>query len=329
MSNTRDKILELFRGRPDYFISGADVCLELGISRTAVWKHISQLRENGYVIEAIPSRGYKLKSLPDVLYPAEVTSGLETRCVGCEVVYFDQTDSTNTQARLLADAGAVEGTVVIADTQGSGKGRLGRSWYSPPEVNLYLSVILRPTISPRIATQMTFLSAVAVAQAIEASGQFSPQLKWPNDVLLTGNKVAGLLNELNAETEQIHYLVLGIGINLNMTADQFPQDLRCPATSLLLEGGQPVSRRQFTQSLLQSIDSLYTSYLKNGFGPLKTEWERRCNVINQWVEVDCQSHKQVGQVSGVDETGALLLSLSGGVTQRVLAGDIRLLNRGA
>jgi BirA family biotin operon repressor/biotin-[acetyl-CoA-carboxylase] ligase len=327
MSNTRDKILELFRSRPDHFVSGADVCRELGISRTAVWKHIRHLRENDYEIEAIPSRGYRLVALPDRLLPAEVKAGLQTRCVGSEVVYFEQTDSTNEQARKLADSGAVEGTVVIADSQSGGKGRLGRNWSSPSGVNLYLSVILRPTISPRFATQMTFLSAIAVAQAIEATGSSVPQLKWPNDVLLGGSKVAGLLNELNAETEQIHYLVLGIGVNLNMTAEQFPADLRTPATSLLLDGGKPVSRRQFTQALLQSLDQLYSDYLKYGFKPIKEEWERRCNVLGKWVEVDCQNRLQVGQVSGVDETGALLLQLAGGVTERILAGDVRLLNR--
>ncbi len=325
---TRDTILELFKNRPDHFLSGADVCRKLGISRTAVWKHISQLRDNGYEIEAIPSRGYRLLSLPDLLFPAEVTSGLQTRSVGCEVIYFDETDSTNAQARTLADTGAREGTVVIADSQNGGKGRLGRSWFSPSGVNLYLSVILRPPISPRFATQLTFLSAVAVAQAIEATGSFLPQLKWPNDVVLNGRKVAGLLNELNAETEQIHYLVLGIGVNLNMRTEQFPSDLRTPATSLLLEEGKTVSRLQFTQALLRSLDQLYSSYLSTGFLPLKQEWESRCNMIDQWVEVDYQSHQRVGQVSGVDESGALLLSLPGGVTEKVLAGDVRLLSRG-
>ena len=188
-------------------------------------------------------------------------------------------------------------------------------------------MILRPNISPRFATQMTFLSAIAVAQAIEAMGSYSPQLKWPNDVMLDGRKVAGLLNELNAETEQVHYLVLGIGVNLNMTAEQFPPDLRTPATSLLIDGGEPISRRQFAQELLQSLDRLYTSYLNSGFKAVKEEWESRCNMIDKWVEVDCQNNLQVGRVSGVDETGALLLALAGGVTERVLAGDVRLLKR--
>ena len=328
MTNTRDKILELFRNQPDDYVSGADVCQELGISRTAVWKHIHHLRDNGYEIDAIPSRGYRLVSLPDLLLPAEVKAGLQTRCIGREIVYFDQTDSTNEQARKLADDGVAEGTVVIADTQIGGKGRLGRNWSSPAGVNLYLSVILRPNISPRFATQMTFLSAIAVAQAIETTGSFAPQLKWPNDVMLGGRKVAGLLNELNAETEQVHYLVLGIGVNLNMTAEQFPPDLRTPATSLLLDGGNVVSRRQFTQALLTSLDQLYTSYLHSGFKAVKEEWEQRCHMIDKWVEVDCQNSLKIGQVSGVDETGALLLSMSGGVTEKILAGDVRLLNRG-
>ena len=174
---------------------------------------------------------------------------------------------------------------------------------------------------------MTFLSAIAVAQAIEASGHFQPQLKWPNDVMLGGSKVAGLLNELNAETEQVHYLVLGIGVNLNMTAGQFPPDLRTPATSLLLDSGELVSRRKFTQELLQSLDSLYSSYLRSGFPAVKEEWEQRCNMLGKWVEVDCQSSKQIGQVSGVDDTGALLLAMAGGVTERVLAGDVRLIEK--
>lgn len=328
MPSTRDRILELFRDCPDHFVSGADVCRELGISRTAVWKHIRQLRESGYEVEAIPSRGYRLLSLPDRLLPAEVKSGLQTGCVGSEVVYYDQIASTNEEARKLAEAGAIEGTVVIADAQTGGKGRLGRQWSSPPGVNLYLSLILRPSFSPRYATQMTFMSAVVVAQAIETVTDLTPQLKWPNDVMLQGRKVAGLLNELNAETEQVHYLVLGVGVNLNMTPEQFPADLRTPATSLLIDGGVKVSRREFTQVLLQRLDHLYDAYRSGGFQALKGEWEKRCHMIDRWVEVDYQSSQKVGQVSGIDETGALLLSLPGGVTEKILAGDVRLLNRG-
>lgn len=199
------------------------------------------MREAGYVIEAVPSRGYHLLSAPDILSVEEVQAHLRGTVVGSRLVYPGETVSTNTDAFRLAEQGASEGTVVFADTQSGGKGRLGRRWSSPPGVNLYCSVILRPKIMPYEAPQLTFLSAVAVARAIERSSGLNPQIKWPNDVLLEGKKVAGLLNEMSAETDGINFVILGIGVNLNMTAVQFPTDLRHPATSLLLEGasGRP------------------------------------------------------------------------------------------
>jgi len=325
MPSSRDRILELFRQSPDEFVSGEDICRALGVSRTAVWKQIGQLRELGYEVEAVRSRGYRLLSPPDRLLPAEVSGGLETRCIGREVIYFEQTDSTNLQARRLADEGAVEGTVVIADTQTSGRGRLGRTWTSPPGVNLYLSIILRPTFPPQEATRMTFLSAIAVAEAIAAVGPFTPQLKWPNDVLLDGRKIAGLLNEMNAETERVHYMVLGVGVNLNMKAEDFPADLRTPATSLLIAGGREVSRREFTRELLRQVDRLYTLYQREGFAPIRAAWEARCHMVGRMVEVDSPPRQFVGTVEGIDAEGALLVGLPGGIQERVLAGDVRLL----
>jgi BirA family biotin operon repressor/biotin-[acetyl-CoA-carboxylase] ligase len=326
MSSSRDRILELFRQSPGQFVSGEEICRSLGVSRTAIWKQIGQLRELGYTVEAVRSRGYRLLSPPDRLLPGEVSRGLDTRRIGREVVYFEITDSTNAQARRLAEEGAPEGTVVIADQQTAGRGRLGRFWLSPPGVNLYLSIILRPSFPPRDATSMTFLSAVAVANAVVAVGPFTPQLKWPNDVLLDGRKVAGLLNEMNAETEQVHYLVLGVGVNLNMAATEFPSDLRTPATSLFAAGGVEVSRRDFTQTLLRQLDALYEQYLRQGFAPIRAAWEQHCNMVGRMVEVDSPPKRYVGCVSGIDESGALLVDLPGGVRERVLAGDVRLLS---
>ena len=325
MTTSRNRILELFQQQSDRYLSGEEICRDLGISRSAVWKQIRQLRQLGYEIEAVPSKGYALRSTPDALIPAAISTGLETDIVGRDIICLGRTDSTNTQARMLAEQGAVEGTVVIADQQSSGKGRMGRFWISPPAVNLYLSVVLKPVVPLRYATQLTFLTAVAVAEAIEESGDFSPQLKWPNDVLLGGKKVAGLLNELNAETEQIHFLVLGIGVNLNMPAEQFPADLRSPATSLLVERGEPVSRLSFTRTLLRRIDRLYALYMEKGFAPILSAWEKRCHMVGRRVEVDYQDYRLTGRVSGLDEVGALLLELPGGKTERVLAGDVRLL----
>jgi len=325
MTTSRDRILELFRQHSDSFVSGEEICRDLGISRTAVWKQIRQLRQLGYEIEAVPSKGYSLRTTPDTLISAEVIADLNTTLIGSDIIFLPQTDSTNIQARLLADQGAVDGTVLIADQQTGGKGRMGRFWVSPQGVNLYLSIILRPDIPLRDATQMTFLSAVAVAEAIEGCGDLTPRLKWPNDVLLNGKKVAGLLNELNAETEQIHYMILGVGVNLNMRPDQFPTNLRSPATSLLIEGGAKISRLDFTRTLLQKTDQLYSRYLAEGFQPIMSAWEERSHMLGRRVEVDYSHSRLIGIVKGLDEAGALLLTLPNGQVERVLAGDVKLL----
>ncbi len=313
----------LFRQQPDAFVSGAEMSRTLGVSRTAVWKYIEQLRTLGYQIEAVTARGYRLRTSPDLLLPAELQDGLQTEIVGREMVYFADTDSTNDRAHALAKDGAVEGTVVIAEAQQAGKGRLGRRWMSPAGVNLYASVILRPPIAPRHAPQLTFLSAAAVAWTIAEITGLSPTVKWPNDVLLDGRKVAGLLNELDAETERIRYLILGVGVNINMQAEQFPDDLRYPASSLAMASGGKVSRLRFTRTLLEQLDCLYSQYQREGFEPIMQAWQEYFVLTGQPVEVDCQGRLLRGQVVGLDEDGALLLKLADGRQERVLAGDVR------
>lgn len=313
----------LFRRQPDAFVSGAEMSRVLGVSRTAVWKHIEQLRSLGYQIEAVTARGYRLRTSPDLLLPAELQAGLETKVVGRELVYFADTDSTNDRAHDLAKKGAAEGTVVIAESQQAGKGRLGRRWTSPAGVNLYASIILRPPIAPRYASQLTFLSAAAVARAIVENTGLNPTVKWPNDVLIDGCKVAGLLNEMDAETERIRYLILGIGVNVNMQAEQFPDDLRYPASSLAIASGRTVSRLLFTQTLLTHLDLLYDQYRQDGFKPILQAWQDFFILTGRQVEVDCQGRLLQGRVSGLDEDGALLLQTADGRQERVLAGDVR------
>jgi BirA family biotin operon repressor/biotin-[acetyl-CoA-carboxylase] ligase len=323
-TGARETILNLFRQEPAGYVSGARLSEVLGVSRTAVWKQIEQLRQLGYRIEAIPSRGYQLRATPDLLLAEELHSGLKTRSIGQDIRYFDETDSTNRQAYALGEAGAIEGLVVIADRQSAGKGRMGRTWASPPGVNLYLSVLLRPPLPPQAAPLLTFVSTLAVSRTIAAVSGLSPVHKWPNDVLIGGCKVAGLLNELSAESDRIRFVVLGIGVNLNMTAEQFPADLRMPATSLLLAGGRPVSRAQFARSLLEQLDVLYAEFLLHGPAPLLAAWEERCDLIGKAVEVDeGRSGTVCGTVAGIDRDGALLLTLANGATARILAGDVR------
>jgi BirA family biotin operon repressor/biotin-[acetyl-CoA-carboxylase] ligase len=319
----RETILSLFSQTPDGFVSGEYISAELGISRTAVWKHIRNLRQAGYVIKAIPSRGYQLLQSPDILMPESIQTGLDCRRVGSLVHCFDETDSTNLQACRLGDEGGEDGLVVIADRQSSGKGRMGRQWESPGGVNLYASILLRPAILPFEAPKLTFLSAVAVCRAINNCTGLRPTVKWPNDILLNGAKVAGLLNEMSSETDQVHYVVLGIGVNLNMRDDQFPADLRYPATSLAIATGQPVSRLDFTRTLLQEIDALYQTYLEQGSVPIMSAWTELCDLTGKLVQVDCNDVQIEGTMTGLAEDGALLVRTKTGKIESIYAGDVR------
>lgn len=319
----REMILSLFSQADDGFVSGEKISLELGISRTAVWKHIRSLRQAGYRIEAVPSRGYQLLQSPDVLMPESIQAGLGRKVVGSRVVFFDETDSTNIQACRYGDAGGEEGLVVIADSQSAGKGRMGRQWESPAAANLYISILLRPQILPYDAPKLTFLSAVAVCRAIELCTDFYAKVKWPNDVLVNGRKVAGLLNEMSSETEQIHYIVLGIGVNLNMKKEQFPKELRYPATSLAIETGKHVSRLDFTRALLQEIDSLYRVFREEGSEPIMAEWTNLCELKDKMVHVDCGTLQIEGVMTGLAEDGALQVRTSSDEIKTIYAGDVR------
>jgi len=319
-------ILRLFREAGSGFVSGELISRELRVWRTAVWKHINGLRDSGYIIEAIPSRGYHLLSSPDILSLDEVREKLSTTRIGRQLVCLPETASTNADAFHLAEAGAEEGTVVIADAQSGGKGRRGRIWSSPAGVNLYCSVVLRPAIMPHEAPQLTFLSAVAVARAIEQATALKPEIKWPNDVLIEGRKVAGLLNEMSAETDGINFVILGIGVNLNMTLAQFPADVRTPATSLLIEKGLPVNRAQFAATMLGELDRLYTDFFQHGFGPVRDEWQQRCNASGREVVVSEAGIETVrGMFHGIDGDGALLVRFTDGMVERILSGDVRVI----
>ncbi len=319
----RETILSLFRQTPDGFVSGERISDALGVSRTAVWKHIRNLRQAGYQIEAIPSRGYQLQQSPDVLMPEAIQSGLECQLVGSRILSLDETDSTNLQACRLGDEGAADGLVVIADRQSSGKGRMGRQWESPGGVNLYASILLRPPVLPFEAPKLTFLSAVAVCRAIKHCTGLQPAVKWPNDILLDGAKVAGLLNEMSSETDQVHYVVLGIGVNLNMRTEQFPDDLRYPATSLAIATGKAVSRLDFTRSLLQELDALYLLYLEQGSAPVFSAWTELCDLTGKMVQVDCNNLLVEGTMVGLGDDGALLVRTSAGKIECIYAGDVR------
>lgn len=325
-STVNRRILEIFRDREGGLVSGEEISGVLGISRTAVWKHIKSLRALGYSVVAVPSRGYRIVSSPDLLVPDDISSSIVVDRIGGRIICLRETESTNIVAFRLAEEGAEEGTVVIADAQTQGKGRMGRRWESPAGTNLYCSVIVRPPISPMQAAQLTLCSVVAVARAVEKATTLIPSIKWPNDVLINGKKVAGLLNEMSAETDKVNFVILGIGININMTAEQFSADLRHPATSLLLESGKKIDRRAVACSLLESLDELYSLFLSRGHQPIRDEWLSRTNVLNRRVSVSSHDTAVCGIVTGIDEYGALLLQCDDGRMEKILAGDVTILS---
>jgi BirA family biotin operon repressor/biotin-[acetyl-CoA-carboxylase] ligase len=325
VKSTDQKIIELFRKSPGEIISGEQFARALNISRTAVWKRIRALRARNYRIDAVPSQGYRLLHSPDILVAEEIASGLQTKRVGKKIICRMKTDSTNLIAFSLGEQGAEEGTVVMAEEQTHGKGRLGRHWESPAGVNLYCSTILRPPLLPVKAPQFAFLSAVAVARTIEAETSLTPRIKWPNDVLVNGLKVSGLLNEMSAEMEKINFIVLGVGVNINMRREQFPSELRHPASSLFLESGRTVNRIEFARKFLTILDSLYDDYLRFGVDAIREEWLSRSALTGKKVRVSFHDNESVGIASGLDNDGALLIRHADGKLEKVLAGDVSII----
>ena len=264
-----EEILQLLRDRSSTFLSGEEISRRLKVSRTTVWKRMKQLREAGYQIEASTRSGYRLIQSPDLLTPSEIKPILKTKWMGKTIHHFQTIDSTNSKAYQLALNGAGEGEVVISESQEKGRGRLGRQWFSPPFLNLYLSVILRPKIPPHQAPLITLMAAVATADAIRRFSGLLPLIKWPNDILLRDRKVAGLLNEIHSEMDRIHFVILGIGVNLNMDEKKFLKETLSVATSLKIEMGQSGFKKGFSPISSAGIGKLVFDLLRRG--------QRRCS----------------------------------------------------
>lgn len=317
-----EKILKLLKENRGDYLSGTEIGKNLDLSRTAVWKHIGSLRDAGYNIEATPNLGYRLESSPDILTPVEIGTGLRTKVIGKKVHAFSITDSTNSKAFELAHHGAPEGTVVVAEGQKKGKGRLGRRWESPKGVNIYTSIVLRPKIAPSSASQITLLAAVAAARAIEKTTKILPDIKWPNDLLIRGKKVAGILMELDSEADMVNFIILGIGIDVNMDLEALPQEVAKVATSLKNETGKNFERVLIIKELLRQLEKWYEVFKKDGFGPIITEWERLSIMAGKYVRVSFLKETKEGVALGLDTDGALLLRLPTGRIERIVAGDV-------
>ncbi len=305
-------------------LSGEELARRLGCSRAAVWKRMASLRRRGYRIEGRPAGGYTLAAVPDRLGPAELAPHLTGRWR--RVHAFDEVDSTQQVARDLARAGAPEGTIVIAERQTAGRGRFGRQWHSPPGLNLYCSILLRPPLAPGAVPQIALVAGVAAAAAIVEETGARPAIKWPNDVLLAGKKVVGVLVEMESEMERVHHVIAGIGVNLNAPLASFPRELRAKASSLLVVGGRRVDRAAFTGRLLAALEARYGRFLSAGFSSVRAEWESFSCLTGTAVRVAGPEGEIAGRVLGVDDDGALRLVEAGGRVVRVVAGEVTLRN---
>jgi BirA family transcriptional regulator, biotin operon repressor / biotin---[acetyl-CoA-carboxylase] ligase len=321
---TGDRLLALLRaagGRP---LSGPDLAAALGVSRAAVWKQIERLVEAGYRIDRQRVHGYRLEDVPDRLYAAEIESRLETRRIGRSLRCFETIDSTNSFAMELGRAGEPEGTVVLAEEQTRGRGRLGRSFFSPKGRSLYASMLLRPGIPPSAAPQLTLVAGLAVAETVERHSGLRPGLKWPNDVWLAGRKVAGILTEMEAESDRVLFVVCGPGVNLNVPEDAFPEEIRGIATSILAATGRRVDRPAFAADLFLAFERAYDAFLRDGFAALRERWDAYAMLTGREVRVEGSGAASEGVVVGIDEDGALRLRTARGVEARVISGDVTL-----
>ncbi|MBI4381658.1 MAG: biotin--[acetyl-CoA-carboxylase] ligase [candidate division NC10 bacterium] len=258
------------------------------------------------------------------LSEADIRSGIITRRIGLVIHLFQAVDSTNDEAKALAVRGALEGTVVIADAQERGRGRMGRSWTSPPGVGVYFSVILRPAIQPHAAPALSLLGAAAVAEAIEAVAGLAAGVKWPNDLIVRGRKVGGILGEVAAETSHLDYVVLGIGINVNQTEASFEGELRHTATSLRIEAGRLVDRTAMIRSLCESLDRWYNCFLSEGLAPIIERLRQSCLTLGQRVVARSGDQQLCGLAVDLDHAGALLIRDADQRLHRLIAGDVTL-----
>lgn len=302
------------------FVSGEYIAKHLGVSRTAVWKQIKSLQNMGYEIESIKNKGYRLVSRPDIPIAEEVTLGLDTKVIGKDIYYFKSLPSTNLFAKKLVIDGVKEGAIVVSDIQLNGRGRKSRTWFSP-EGGLCFSVVLYPHIPPERSMLLTMASSVAIVQGIKETTGLYPVIKWPNDLLINGKKVCGILTELDAEMDCINYTIIGIGINVN---NQLSEDLQEKATSLIQEVGSRVSRVKLLRSILKCFDENYSRLISGDYDFIRDSWFSHANIIGRNIRVHGEKTILKGVVSSVDKSGCLILDTKDG-SVRVVSGDVEYL----
>lgn len=301
----KSEILTALRESNGY-VSGQDLCEKLGVSRTAVWKGINKLKEAGYQIEAVPKVGYRLLDIPDILSTDELLSIQKTNWIGKEVRYYDVTDSTNTQAKRLAEEGSGHGTLVVAGRQESGKGRRGKNWESPIGTGIFMTLLLKPEFKPNDASMMTLVAAMAVSKALREDYEIPAQIKWPNDIVLNGRKICGILTEMSAEIDYINYVVVGIGINVSDKS--FHEEIIHRATSIFMETGRYIKRSSLIESIWERFEEYYEIFLKTcDLSGVYKEYNKFLVNMHEQVRVLDPKEPFEGKAMGITETGELIV----------------------
>ena len=326
MKTDKSDILTLLRNNKDY-VSGQQLCDQFGVSRTAVWKVINQLKEEGYEIESVPRKGYRLVETPkDILSQSEIASRLHTKWAGRKLYYFESTGSTNTDAKRLAEEGEPHGTTIVANMQTAGKGRRGRTWQSPAGANTYFTILLKPTFSPDKASMLTLVMALSVAEAIEEITGLKADIKWPNDIVVHKKKVVGMLTEMSTtpEMDEIQYVVIGVGTNVNYDSpEDFPEELRPTATSLRIEAGHLINRAALTERMLARFEVNYEKFEETlDLSGLMDSYEKHLINVGAQVRVLDPAGEYTGISRGINPVGELLVEKENGETVNVYAGEV-------
>ena len=315
------KILSALREADETGLGAAALAAKVGENTATINQRIAELCRFGYEIESTPHFGYRLLSAPDVLHADDLLSRLrQPRVVGRDIRVFQETSSTNDVAEKLARDGVGEGVVVFAESQSKGRGRLGRKWISPKGQGLWFSILLRPQLPPASVTQLTIAAATAVARAVRMQTGLLPEIKWPNDILIDGRKVAGILTELAAELDRVRYVIIGIGVDVNVS--EFPADLADTATSLATAAGRQFVRAEIAAAILEELDADYTRIASGAFASLAEEWEQQCVTLGRRVKIHIGDRTLMGRAESLDSDGALLLRTDHGHLERIIGGDV-------
>ncbi|MBQ9598687.1 MAG: biotin--[Clostridia bacterium] len=307
----KQRILDILKNADD-FVSGEDISNKTGISRAAVWKHIKSLKNKGYEIDSVTNRGYRLVSSPDLITAEGITQNLNTEFIGRRLFIYDETDSTNERAKA---SGEIEGSVFIAEVQNHGKGSRGRGWVSPRGTGIWHSILLKPDIPPSEVSQITLVAGLAVCKAIGMGAK----IKWPNDIVIGTKKVCGILTEMSAETDMVHYVVCGIGINVN--TENFDAEIKHRATSMYIESGDKQIRNDIIARELNYFEYYYKKFLEGGLGAILDEYKENCVTIGRDVTVIYKKENVTGKAVDIDENGALVVETTDG-TIRVTSGEV-------